>query len=234
MKESPKRQRSEKYCRFHKDKGHNTEDCFSLRAEIEKLIKRGYLGDYVDKSRGQQQDDKNRDDGRQRDHQRERGETSKTPDKRHENMPTGGTISVITGGPACGDTNKARKNLTRAATRDHHSSYLAAAQTINEISKIDEDMSFGKIDLEASRGEHNDALVISATISNFWVKKILVDSGSSADIIFHGAFQKMGMSNAQLTPVNTPLVGFAREVVESVGEINLPISLGSYPRRATI
>ncbi|XP_073138970.1 uncharacterized protein [Henckelia pumila] len=51
MNENPKRQRSEKYCSFYKDKGHTTEECFNLRAEIERAIKRGYLADYVDKSR---------------------------------------------------------------------------------------------------------------------------------------------------------------------------------------
>ncbi|XP_075504508.1 uncharacterized protein LOC142541949 [Primulina tabacum] len=145
-------------------------------------------------------------------------------------MPTGGIISVITGGPSCGDSNKARKNLVRAARRDQNSSCLTVTQSINDISKKDEEAFFGEDDLEASRGEHNDALIISATISNFWVKKILVDSGSFADIIFHGAFQKLGLSNAKLVRVNTPLVGFAGEVVEAVGEIALPISLGSCPQ----
>ncbi|XP_075507642.1 uncharacterized protein LOC142544483 [Primulina tabacum] len=94
-------------------------------------------------------------------------------------------------------------------------------------------MVFGDSDLELPRGEHNDALVISTTISNFWVKKILVDSGSSADIIFYSAFVKLGIDNDLLAPVNTPLVGFAGEVVEALGEVTLPLSLGSYPLRTT-
>ncbi|XP_073138220.1 uncharacterized protein [Henckelia pumila] len=43
----------------------------------------------------------------------------------------------------------------------------------------------------------------------------------------------MGIDNAQLTPINTPLVGFSGEVVEALGEITLPVSLGSYPMRVT-
>ncbi|XP_075492558.1 uncharacterized protein LOC142530620 [Primulina tabacum] len=147
-------------------------------------------------------------------------------------MPTGGILFVITEGTICGDSNNARKNLARAARRDQNSSCLTVTQSINEISTKDEEVFFGEEDLKTSRGEHNNALIISATISNFWVKKILVDSGSSADIIFHGAFQKLGMNNAQLTRVNAPLVGFSG-VVEAVGEIALPIYLGSYPRRST-
>ncbi|XP_073131610.1 uncharacterized protein [Henckelia pumila] len=95
-----------------------------------------------------------------------------------------------------------------------------------EIGTIHDGLSFSDKDLENPRGAHNDALIISATISNFWVKKILVDSRISADIIFHDAFVKLGISNAQLTPVNTPLVRFSGEIVEALGEVTLPLSLG--------
>ncbi|XP_073289000.1 uncharacterized protein [Primulina huaijiensis] len=97
MKENPKRQRYDKYCRFHKDKDNSTEDCFSLRAEIEKLIKRGYLGDYVNRFHSQQRGNKRPDDNRPSEQQQERVERGKKPEQREENMPTGGIISVIIG-----------------------------------------------------------------------------------------------------------------------------------------
>ncbi|XP_073133385.1 uncharacterized protein [Henckelia pumila] len=194
MQNNPKRQRSDKYCHFHKDKGHTTEDCFSLQAEIEKLIKRGHLGNFVDKSRW--------------------------------------VIAVITGGPACGDSNNARKTLLQAAKGTKNLSSLTSL-SIYEDGTIQEVLSLSDKDLENPRGTYNDALIISATISNFWVKKILVDSGSSVDIIFHDAFVKLGISNAQLAPINTLLVGFSGEIVEALGEVTLPLSLGSYPKRST-
>ncbi|KAL0381133.1 UNVERIFIED_CONTAM: hypothetical protein Sangu_0177600 [Sesamum angustifolium] len=83
------------------------------------------------------------------------------------------------------------------------------------------------------RNQNNDALVISATLSNFWVKKVLVDSGSSADIIFYDAYVQLGVDNAQLRKVNTPLTGFSGEMIEPLGEVTLPLSLGSYPKRST-
>ncbi|KAL0433427.1 UNVERIFIED_CONTAM: hypothetical protein Slati_2677000 [Sesamum latifolium] len=81
--------------------------------------------------------------------------------------------------------------------------------------------------------QHNDALVISATVSNFWVKKVLVDTGSAADILFFTAFSQMGIGTKMLRKVNTPLVGFNGSVVEPMGEIALPISIGTTPYRAT-
>ena len=38
-----------KYCRFHKDHGHNTEDCRDLKEQIEELIHKGKLQKYVKK-----------------------------------------------------------------------------------------------------------------------------------------------------------------------------------------
>ena len=38
-----------KYCRFHKDYGHYTEDCRDLKEQIEELIRKGKLQQYVKK-----------------------------------------------------------------------------------------------------------------------------------------------------------------------------------------
>ncbi|KAL0428242.1 UNVERIFIED_CONTAM: hypothetical protein Slati_2999000 [Sesamum latifolium] len=88
---------------------------------------------------------------------------------------------------------------------------------------------FSSNDLEKGVFPHNDALVISATVSNFWVKKVLIDTGSAADILFFTAFSQMGIGVDMLTKVNTPLVGFNGSVVEPLGEIALPISIGTAP-----
>ncbi|KAL0364157.1 UNVERIFIED_CONTAM: hypothetical protein Sangu_0513300 [Sesamum angustifolium] len=50
MRENPKRMKSNKYCLFHKDRSHSTEDCFHLKDEIEKLIQQGYLKEYVERN----------------------------------------------------------------------------------------------------------------------------------------------------------------------------------------
>ena len=39
-----------KYCRFHKDHGHNTEDCRDLKKQVEELIRKGKLQKYVKKN----------------------------------------------------------------------------------------------------------------------------------------------------------------------------------------
>ncbi|KAL0413140.1 UNVERIFIED_CONTAM: hypothetical protein Sradi_1515700 [Sesamum radiatum] len=103
----------------------------------------------------------------------------------------------------------------------------------NEESHEKQNIVFGSEDLEKDVVANNDAVVISTTIENFWVKKVLVDSDSSMDIIFSKAFSQMGINNAELTRVNMPLTSFSGSIVEPVGEVVLPISLGSYPKRMT-
>ncbi|XP_012853191.1 PREDICTED: uncharacterized protein LOC105972759 [Erythranthe guttata] len=94
-------------------------------------------------------------------------------------------------------------------------------------------IAFSDDDLEGPRGEHNDVLVISASISNYLVKNILVDGGSSTDIIYYEAFEKLGIANAKHAPVKTPLVGFTGHTVEVVGEISLVLCLSSFACHAT-
>ena len=39
MKGDPNKHNRNKYCRFHRDRGHNTDECFDLKQQIENVIK---------------------------------------------------------------------------------------------------------------------------------------------------------------------------------------------------
>ena len=47
-----------KYCRYHKDVSHTTEECITLRDKIEKLIHRMYFQDYINDRRIKLQNDR--------------------------------------------------------------------------------------------------------------------------------------------------------------------------------
>jgi hypothetical protein len=55
---------------------------------------------------------------------------------------------------------------------------------------------------------HDDALVVTLLISNYNVHKVLIDTGSSADILFMGTFEKMAIDKGRILPMTAPLVGF--------------------------
>jgi hypothetical protein len=80
---------------------------------------------------------------------------------------------------------------------------------------------------------HDNALVvtITVTIANH---RILVDNGSSADILYWPAFKQMGIDRDKIKPFSSPLVGFGREQVQPVGIILQPVTVGTALRLSTI
>ena len=49
MRAPIERRNMAKYCKFHKDRGHDTAECFQLRDQIEALIQEGYLQEYINR-----------------------------------------------------------------------------------------------------------------------------------------------------------------------------------------
>ena len=51
LKGDPNRRSRDKYCRFHRDHGHDMADCYDLKQQIETLIKYKKLQKFVRKER---------------------------------------------------------------------------------------------------------------------------------------------------------------------------------------
>ena len=52
---------------------------------------------------------------------------------------------------------------------------------------------------------HTDALVVSLSVMNGKIFRILIDTGSSTDILFVSAFRQMNVGGAKTRPIKTPL-----------------------------
>ena len=196
-----------KYCRYHKDVGHTTEECITFKDKIEKLICRGYLQDYINGRRARPQNH------------------APEAEPLHE-------IWTIFGGPhftgeTCGAQERyVREMKSRPLTNVHSVDKWPAKQYKGENDNI----TFKESDAHLIHHPHHDALVIKAMMANNNVYGILVDNGSSVDILYYQAFQRMGLRDNDLRPSPNPIYRFTGDSVVPVGVITLPLTIGEYPR----
>jgi hypothetical protein len=95
-------------------------------------------------------------------------------------------------------------------------------------------LSFSEEDTRGVVMPHDDALVVTLTVVNHGIHQILVDNGSSADILYWPAFQQMGIDHDRIKPFGSPLVGFGGEVVYPLRIIPLPVTAGTAPRLSNV
>ncbi|XP_058216637.1 uncharacterized protein LOC131327491 [Rhododendron vialii] len=89
-------------------------------------------------------------------------------------------------------------------------------------------ITFTSDDLKGVQLPHTDALVITVTIDRSTVQRVLIDQGSSADIMFYSTFQSLGLSPAQLRTASTPLISFTGALIWPLGLISLSVRAGSW------
>ena len=106
-------------------------------------------------------------------------------------------------------------------------------QAVSKLPRLDTTITFSDSEAEGCQHPHNDRLVIRAIVANKTIHRVLVDNGSSADIIFASAFGKMGIGREKLEPVKAYLHGFSGKRVLPMGSIQLVLTLGDPPCQAT-
>ena len=74
-------------------------------------------------------------------------------------------------------------------------------------------ISFGEDDLEGTVQSHDDTLVVTARIGGFLVKRVMIDQGSGADVMYPDLFEGLGLKTQDLAKYDTPLVLFDGRVV---------------------
>ena len=124
-----------------------------------------------------------------------------------------------------GESSSARK----AHLRNIRSGEVMEIQAVSKLPQLDTTITFSNSDPEGCQHPHDDHLVIRAVVANKMIHRVLVDNGSSADIIFTSVFDKMGNGREKLELVSTHLRGFSGEKVLPLGSIQLVLTLGDPP-----
>ena len=88
-------------------------------------------------------------------------------------------------------------------------------------------MGFSNDDKIGTIQPHDDALVITLRIGGYDVKRVMVDQGSAAEIIYPDLYKGMSLRAEDLTPYSFPLVSFEGKVIIPKGQIRLPVQTGS-------
>ena len=97
--------------------------------------------------------------------------------------PPLGEIRVIIGGSSTGQSSKSKKAYLKVVQSIQLSGRSPRARSMDEqaITFMDEDA-------ERIHHPHDDALVITLLIADYTTRRVLVDNGSSADILYYPAF----------------------------------------------
>ncbi|XP_022150613.1 uncharacterized protein LOC111018708, partial [Momordica charantia] len=149
LRGAPERRSKDKYCRFHREHGHNTSDCWELKRQIEDLIQDGYFKKFVGKPRTSSAEKK------------EERKRSRTPPRRTDRPAV---INTIFGGPSGGQSGHKRKELARAARRE-----VCIIREQGPTCPI----TFDGADSEEVHLPHNDARVIAPLIDHVVVRRVL-------------------------------------------------------------
>ena len=105
---------------------------------------------------------------------------------------------------------------------------------VPKIPRIDNPIiGFSEEDAQRFHHPHDDALVVSIRVGDYNTYWVLVDNGSSTDILYYPMFQQMRINRDHLIPTNAPLVGFGGTKVYPLGAVKLPITIGDYSQQIT-
>jgi len=138
--------------------------------------------------------------------------TASVGDQAHK-MPIHGEIHTISGGFSGGGcTASQRKRYVR--------SVMSVAEQVVD-NTLDVNLTFTKDDLRDVVPHDNDPVVVSVVTAGRKVHRVLVDQGSSADVMFWSMFKMLKLSPDQLRPYTGCLYGFVEDQVEVRGYLEL-------------
>ncbi|XP_013639563.1 PREDICTED: uncharacterized protein LOC106344800 [Brassica oleracea var. oleracea] len=123
--------------------------------------------------------------------------------------------------PPGGDSVRAGKDYRRQA--------IIAQKWPTQV-EADHQISFSAADYRGISMPHNDPLLIDIGIGECLVTKVLINTGSSVDLIFRDTLEKMGIDLRDMKPSSRTLTGFNGSSEQVIGIIRLAVYAGNVTR----
>ena len=222
----PMRRNQSLYCHYHQDHGHTTEDCRNLWDHLDKLVQEGRLKQLLHHSSGR---------GSQM------GSTFQGDASSRLLL---GTINVIF--VALGRTGSYPSRVMSVSCCLDEDSNSMSKRVKTRIPLVlgfsDEDsnsmpkrikkripsvLGFSDEDKLGTIKPHDDALVVTLKISGYDVRRVMIDQGSAAEIMYHDLFKGLKLKPKNLTAYSSPLVSFKGKMIIPKGQIRLLMQTGS-------
>ena len=108
-------------------------------------------------------------------------------------------------------------SVARLSAEDSNSESKGAKVSIQLALSFSDEDKVGTIQLK------DDALVITLRIGGYDVKRVMVDQGSGAEIMYPNLYKGLNLRPEDLTTYDSPLVSFDEKVVIPKGQIRLPV-----------
>ena len=196
----PHEAQSKSYCQYHQERGHTTKDSRMLWSHLEQLVKIGKLKQFLYQPNGQGSQARL---GAQRD---------------ASTRPPLGTINGILAAPRRTSSRPSRVlSIAQPFAEDLR---LNSKRSRTEVQPA---LSFSDEDKVGTLQPHDDALVVTLKIGGHDVKRVLVDKGSSTEIMYPNLFRGLKLMPEDLTCYDSPLIGFDGKIVFLRGKIRMPV-----------
>ena len=133
-----------------------------------------------------------------------------------------GTINVIFAAPRrTGSCPSRVMSVARLSSGDINQNPKRARVELSLVMGFSDEDKIGTIQ------PHDDALVITLQIGGYDVKRVMVDQGSTAEIMYPDLYKGLNLKAEDLTPYSSPLVSFEGKIIIPNGQIRLPVQTGS-------
>ncbi|XP_075664658.1 uncharacterized protein LOC142634243 [Castanea sativa] len=190
----PTRRNQNLYCTYHRDKGHTIEQSRVLKYHLEQLVRSRNLKEFVVDLGGQ-------------------GARQTSRPRGNPLPPPLGVIEVIHTASMSNQVTR-RKGILIVVLVESPQEEQPPGKRMKYVW---EPIAFMDEDLEGTTEPHDDALVVMARINGFIVKRVLVDQGSEAEVMYPYLFKGLGLKNKDSSRYDTPLVGFDGQMVVHEG-----------------